>query len=41
MFSEDSFEAYNKLRKVAWTGESVDVYAVKIKRLAELIGYMG
>ena len=28
-FPEDSFKASNKLRRVAWTGESVDVYAVE------------
>ena len=40
-FSEDSFEAYNKLRRVAWTGESVDVYAAEIRRLEGLVGYVG
>ena len=40
-FSEYSFEAYKKLRRVAWTGESVDVYAVEIRRLAGLVGYVG
>ena len=40
MFSEDFFEAYNKLRRVAWTEESVDVYTVEIRRLAGLVGYM-
>lgn len=40
-FSESSFEAYNKLRKFAWTGESVDVYAAELRRLAGLSGYVG
>ena len=30
-FSKDAFEAYNELIKVTWTGESVDIYAVKIR----------
>ena len=34
------FEAYEKLQKIKWTSESVDVYAHNIKRLAELAGYM-
>ena len=40
-FSEDSFETYNKLRRVAWTGELVDVYAAEIRRLAGLVRYVG
>ena len=40
VFSEDSFEAYNKLRRVAWTGELVDVYAAEIRRPAGLVRYV-
>ena len=40
-FSEGVFEAYNKLRKVTWAGEPVDVYAAEIRRLAGLVGYTG
>ena len=40
-FSEDSFEAYNKLRRVTLTGESVDVYAAEIRQLTGLVGYVG
>ena len=40
-FSEDTFEVYNKLRKVTWTGEPVDVYTVEIRWLAGLVGYTG
>ena len=40
-FLEGAFEAYNKLRKVTWTGEPVDVYAMEIRRLAGLAGYIG
>ena len=40
-FLEGAFEAYNKLRKVTWTGEPVDVYAAEIRRLAGLVGYTG
>ena len=40
-FSESAFEAYNKLRKVTWTGEPVDVYAAEIKQLAGLVEYTG
>ena len=39
-FTEGPFEAYEKLKWFKWTGESVDVYANTIKRLAELAGYM-
>ena len=38
-FSEGTFEAYKKLRKVTWIGESVDIYAAEIRRLAGLIRY--
>ena len=30
-FSEGTFEAYNKLRKVTWTGALVDVYTAEIR----------
>ena len=40
-FSEAAFEADNKLRKVTWTREPVDVYTVEIRQLAGLVGYMG
>ena len=40
-FTEGLFEAYEKLKRFKWTGESVDVYANTIKRLAGLAGYVG
>ena len=40
-FTERPFEAYEKLKGFKWTGESVDVYANTIKRLAGLAGYVG
>ena len=40
-FTEGPFEAYEKLKRFKWTGESVDVYANTIKRLAGLAGYVG
>ena len=40
-FTEGPFEAYEKLKRFKWTGESVDVYANTIKRLAGLAGYIG
>ena len=39
--TEGPFEAYEKLKRFKWTGESVDVYANTIKRLAGLAGYVG
>ena len=29
-FAEGGFEAYNKLRKICWTEEPVDVYEIEI-----------
>ena len=40
-FAEGVFDAYEKLKRVRWSGESVDVYANNIKRLVELAGYRG
>ena len=40
-FTEGPFEAYEKLKWFKWTGESGDVYANTIKRLAGLVGYVG
>ena len=40
-FSEGAFEVYNKLRKIIWTREPVDMYAVEIRWLAGLVGYTG
>ena len=40
-FTEGPFEAYEKLKRFKWTGESVNVYANTIKRLAGLAGYVG
>ena len=37
-FTERPLESYKKLKKIKWTGESVDMYHNNIKRLA---GYMG
>ena len=39
--TEGPFEAYEKLKRFKWTGESVDIYANTIKRLAGLAGYVG
>ena len=39
--TEGPFEAYEKLKWFKWTGESVNVYANTIKRLAGLAGYIG
>ena len=39
-FAEGSFEAYEKLKRFKWTGESIDVYANTIKRLAGLAEYI-
>ena len=41
VFTEGPFEAYEKLKRFKWKGESVDVYANTIKRLAGLAGYVG
>ena len=38
-FVEGDFEAYNKLRKITWTREAVDVYATEIRQLAGLVRY--
>ena len=38
VFTEGPFEAYEKLKRFKWTGESVDVYANTIKRLADTWG---
>ena len=40
-FTEGPFESYEKLKRFKLTGESVDVYANTIKRLAGLAGYVG
>lgn len=40
-YSDDPFVAHAKLGKQTWTGESVDVYANEIRRLAGLAGYTG
>ena len=40
-FTEGPFEAYEKLKRFTWIGESVDVYANIIKRLAGLAGCVG
>ena len=40
-FAEGLYEAYEKLKSVWWIGESVDVYANKIKWQVELVGYRG
>ena len=37
-FLESAFEAYNKLRRVTWTRESVNMYAVEIRQQAGLVG---
>ena len=40
-FADSPFSAYAKLAQIAWTGESVDVYANAINRLASLAGIGG
>ena len=35
VFAEGPYEAYEKLKSVIWTGESVDVYTNKIKQLMD------
>ena len=40
-FAEGPFEALGKLSSLRWTGESVDVFAAEIRRLAGLAGYVG
>lgn len=40
-FTEGSFVAYGKLSRMVWTGESVDVFANNIRRLAGLAGFNG
>ena len=39
-FLEGAFDADDKLRKVTWTGEPVDMYAAEIRWQAGLVGYM-
>ena len=41
VFLEGAFDAYNKLRKVTWTREPVNVYTAEIRWLAGLVGYKG
>ena len=40
-FSDDNYEAYAKLIRKKWLGESVDVYMNEIRRLAGLAGFDG
>lgn len=40
-FSEGPFVAHGKLIQIRWTAESVDVYAINIRRLAGLAGFVG
>ena len=40
-FSDGEFSAYTKLKMIRWTGESVDVYASKIRQLAGRAGFSG
>lgn len=40
-FSQGTFEAYGRLRRLQWTGEQVDVFANEIRRLAGLAGWKG
>ena len=39
VFTEGPFEAYENLKRFKWAGESVDVHANTIKRLADTWGY--
>ena len=40
-FSDNQFMAYGRLREARWTGESVDVFANELRRLARLCGLTG
>ena len=40
-FSKSPCKVYEKLKKMKWTGKSMDVYTNKIQRLIGLIGFMG
>ena len=40
-FSDSIFVSYSKLMKYKWTGESVDVFANELRRLAGLAGFKG
>ena len=40
-FTEGPFAAFDRLANVKWDGESVDVYANEIRRLAGLVGFRG
>ena len=39
VFSDSMFVAYSKLTSCRWSGESVDVYANELRRLAGLAGF--
>ena len=40
-FTEGVFVSYNKLSSICWAGQTVDVYANEIRRLAGLSGFAG
>ncbi len=40
-FTEGVFVSYNKLSSNDWVGQTVDVYANEIRRLADLSGFAG
>lgn len=40
-FTERPVHAYEKFKRMKYTGESVDIYINNMKRLAELAGYLG
>ena len=37
-FADSQFVAFNKLKQLAWTGESVDIYATELRKLAKESG---
>ena len=41
VFTDGPFVAYNKLISCRWSGESVDIYANELRRLAGLAGFQG
>ena len=41
MFMEGDFVSYNKLSRIRWAGQTLDVYAIEIRRPAGLSGFAG
>lgn len=40
-FSDSAFTAFNKLKGLRWKGESVDIYATELRKLARECGFQG